>query len=71
MTIRTRARDLVLAAVLLPLLSPSLLAGVAGTRALFDGAPARELVDYLALMGLSGAIFVAGGLSMFAAVIED
>lgn len=71
MTIRTRARDLVLAAVLLPLLSPSLLAGVAGTRALFDGASLRELADYFALMGLAGAIFAAGGLSLFASVIED
>lgn len=71
MTIRTRARDLVLAAVLLPLLSPSLLAGVAGTRALFGGAPVSELTDYLALMGLAAIIFVAGGLSMFASVIED
>lgn len=71
MTIRTRARDLVLSSVLLPLLSPSLLAGVAGTRALFGGAPVSELTDYLALMGLAGVIFVAGGLGLFASVIED
>jgi heme exporter protein B len=71
MTIRTRARDLVLAAVLLPLLAPTLLAGVAGTRALFDGAPMAELTDYFALMGLAGGIFVAGGLGLFASVIED
>ncbi len=70
MTIRTRARDLILASVMLPLLAPSLLAGVAGTRALFDGASFGELTDYFSLMGLFGFIFTAGGLGLFDAVIE-
>lgn len=70
MTIRTRARDLILASVMLPLLSPSLLAGVAGTRALLGGAPFSELTDYFTLMGLFGFIFTAGGLGLFDAVIE-
>jgi len=71
MTIRTRARDLVLSAVLLPLQAPTLLAGVAGTRALFGGEPLSHLRDYFVLMGLAGAIFVVGGLAMFGSVIED
>lgn len=70
MTIRTRARDLVLATVMLPLLSPSILAGVAGTRALLLGATPGELTDYFALLGLFGFIFVAGGLGLFDAVVE-
>ncbi|MBL8742551.1 MAG: heme exporter protein CcmB [Myxococcales bacterium] len=70
MTIRTRARDLVLSSVMLPLLAPSLLAGVAGTRALFMGATFAELGDYFALLGLFGAIFTAGGLGLFDAVVE-
>jgi len=70
MTIRTRARDLVLASVMLPLLTPTLLAGVAGTRALFDGAALAELGDYLALMGVFGVVFTAGGLAMFDALLE-
>ena len=71
MTIRTRARDLVLSAVLLPLLAPTLLAGVAGTRALFGGEPLSGLRDYFILMLLAGAIFTIGGLAMFGSVIED
>lgn len=71
MTIRTRARDLILASVMLPLLSPSLLAGVAGTRALMTGAALPELTDYFSLMGLFGFIFCAGGLGLFDAVIES
>ena len=70
MTIRTRARDLVLATVMLPLLSPSILAGVAGTRALFLGATAGELGDYFALLGMFGFIFVAGGLGLFESVVD-
>ncbi len=70
MTIRTKARDLVLASVMLPLLSPSLLAGVAGTRAAIMGTPLAELGDYFALLGLFGFVFTAGGLGLFDAVVE-
>lgn len=70
MTIRTNARDLVLASVMLPLLAPSLLAGVAGTRELLGGASPSELVDYFVLMGLFGFVFTAGGLGLFESVIE-
>jgi heme exporter protein B len=70
MTVRTRARDLVLASVLFPLLSPTLLAAVAGTRELVGGASLSDLVDYLALMGVFGAVFTAGGLGLFELLIE-
>jgi heme exporter protein B len=70
MTIRTRARDLVLSSVMLPLLAPSLLAGVAGTRALLMGATFAELADYFTLLGLFGVIFTAGGLGLFESVVE-
>jgi heme exporter protein B len=70
MTVRTRARDLVLASVLFPLLAPTLLAAVAGTRELFGGAPLSELGDYFALMGVFAAVFIAGGLGMFDLLIE-
>jgi heme exporter protein B len=70
MTVRTRARDLVLASVLFPLLAPSLLAAVAGTRELFGGARVGELVDYFELMGVFGVVFTAGGLGLFELLIE-
>ena len=70
MTVRTRARDLVLAAVLFPLLTPTLLAAVTGTRALFDGAPIGEMTDYMMLMGVFGVVFVSGGVGLFGALIE-
>jgi heme exporter protein B len=71
MTVRTRARDLVLASVLFPLLAPTLLAAVAGTRELFGGAPIGELVDYMELMGVFGVVFTAGGLGLFETLIES
>jgi heme exporter protein B len=70
MTVRTRARDLVLASVLFPLLAPTLLAAVAGTRELFGGAAESELTDYLVLMGVFDVVFVAGGLGLFDLMIE-
>lgn len=70
MTVRTRARDLVLATVLFPLLAPTLLAAVAGTRELFNGAPLASLTDYFALMGVFALIFTAGGLGLFELLVE-
>jgi heme exporter protein B len=70
MTVRTRARDLVLASVLFPLLSPTLLAAVAATRELVVGAGLAELGDYFLLMGVFDLIFWAGGLGLFGLLIE-
>ncbi len=70
MTVRTRARDLVLASVLFPLLAPTLLSAVAGTRELFNGVPLIGLIDYLELMGVFALVFTAGGLWMFEILIE-
>lgn len=70
MTVRTRARDLVLATVLFPLLAPSLLAAVAGTRELLGGHPVSDLWDYVELMGVFAAVFIAGGLGLFELLIE-
>ncbi len=70
MTVHTRARDLVLASVLFPLLLPTLLAAVAATRELFGGAPLAELGDYLLLMAVFDFVFTAGGLALFGSLIE-
>lgn len=70
MTVRTGARDLLLAVVLFPLLAPTLLAAVAATRELFNGVPLSELGDYLKLMAVFNIVFTAGGLSMFGTLVE-
>jgi heme exporter protein B len=71
MTVRTRARDLVLATVLFPLLSPTLVSGVAATREIFVGAPFEEIRDYLVLLGTFDFVAVLGGLSMFGALLDE
>lgn len=65
MTVRTRARDLVLAIVLFPLLSPVLLAAVGATRDLLDGQPMNVLTGYFKVMLIFDVAFVAGGLALF------
>jgi heme exporter protein B len=65
MTVRTAARDLVLAIVLFPLLSPTLMAVVGATRDLFNGHSLPDLVGYFKVMGIFDLAFVAGGLTLF------
>jgi heme exporter protein B len=70
MTVKTRARDLMLAIVLFPLLSPTLLAAVVATRELLNHTPVAELVDYFQLMLVFDVTFVAGGLALFGSLME-
>jgi heme exporter protein B len=70
MTVRTGARDLLLAVVLFPLIAPTLLAAVAGTRELFGGASIAELGDYFRLMLVFDVVFTAGGLALFGTLVE-
>lgn len=71
MTVRTQARDLILAIVLFPLLSPTLLSAIAATRTLLDGAPLSELSDYLKFMAVFDVAFISGGLALFGSLIES
>lgn len=70
MTVRTRARDLILAIVLFPLLSPTLLAAVVATRELLNHTPIVELGDYFRLMAVFDLTFVAGGLALFGSLTD-
>lgn len=70
MTVRTQARDLLLAVVLFPLLAPTLLTAVVATRELFGGIPFAELGDYFMLMGVFDLVFVVGGVALFGTLIE-
>lgn len=65
MTVRTKARDLILAIVLFPLLTPTLLSAVVATRDLLDGAPLSELGAFFKLMIVFDLTFIAGGISLF------
>jgi len=70
MTVRTNARDLILAVVLFPLLAPTLVCAVLATRQVFEGAALSDLGDYLILMGVFDVVFITAGLGMFATLTE-
>jgi heme exporter protein B len=77
MTVRTRARELLLASILFPLLSPALVSSVGATREIFyaaaGGTPVdmAEVRDWLVLLGVFDAVAVIGGMAMFGALIEE
>ena len=70
MTVRTGARDLVLAIVLFPLLSPTLMAAVGATRDLLDGQSLAELYGWFKVMWIFDLAFLAGGLTLFGALAD-
>ena len=77
MTVRTRARELLLASVLFPLLSPALLSSVSATREVLYAAGAGQAValsevrDQLVLLGVFDMVAIVGGVTMFGALVED
>jgi heme exporter protein B len=77
MTVRTRARELILATVLFPLLSPALLSSVTATREIFyaaaSGMPVNtgEVGDWLRLLAVFDVVAIAGGLGLFGQLLED
>lgn len=71
MTVRTRARDLVLAIVLFPLLSPVLVCGVVGTRKAFELQPFDSYSGFLGLMAMATVITAALGIGLFGALVDD
>jgi heme exporter protein B len=70
MTLRTGARELVLAGVLFPLLAPTLLASVVATRELCAGASLGELGGHFGLVGFFDLLFVVGGIGLFGTLVE-
>jgi heme exporter protein B len=77
MTVRTRARELLLASVLFPLLSPALMSSIGATREIFYAAATGQAVDiaevrdWLVLLGVFDAVAIVGGMAMFGALVED
>lgn len=81
MTARTRARDLVLALVLFPLLLPALLCSVSATHDIITaaqnvemrstGALLWEIRGWLGLLGVFDAMMTIGGIALFGALVDD
>ena len=77
MTVRTGARDLMLSAVLFPLLAPLIMTAVAGTRELLltieagQVAQWSELRDYVLLLGVFDFVALFLGAGLFHLLVED
>ncbi|MCL2723075.1 MAG: heme exporter protein CcmB [Polyangiaceae bacterium] len=71
LTVRTRARDLVLAIVLFPLLSPVLVCGVVGSRKAFEAQPFESYSGFLGLMGASAFIAIVLGAGLFGPLVDE
>lgn len=68
---RTRARDLLLAVVLYPLVSPALLCGVVATRDLFGGKAFGEIADWFKLLIIFDLVFIAGGVALLPTLLDE
>lgn len=71
LTVKTRARDLVLAVVLYPLASPGLLCGVVGTRELLAGHGGAALWPWVKLLLAFDLVCVGGGLLLMGPLLEE
>jgi heme exporter protein B len=71
MVARTRARDLLLAVVLYPLVSPALLAGVVATRDLLGGAPVGDLLDWYRTLVIFDLLCIAGGIGLLGPLLTE
>lgn len=71
MSVRTRARDLMLSVVLFPLASPGLLAGIVATREVLGGAPLDEMFEWLRILIAFDLVGIVCGLVFFETLMSD
>ncbi len=72
LAVETRARDLIVPLLLLPLLVPVVIAGASATEPLFTGAQsAEDLGRWVALLGLYDTVFVLLTVGVFDFLLED
>lgn len=71
MGVRTRARDMVLAVALFPVISPALLCGVVATRELLGGAPAHEIWSWAQMLFAFDIAFTTAGVLLFEPLVCD
>jgi heme exporter protein B len=72
LAVETRARDLIVPLLLLPLLVPVVIAGAEGTEPLFTGSQSpHELGKWLGLLGLYDMVFLLVSIAVFDFLLED
>jgi heme exporter protein B len=72
MGVRTRARDMLLAVVVFPVVAPALLCGVVATRELLvNGATLSELASWIRILLAFDLAFVTAGIYLFEPLMTD
>lgn len=71
LSVRSRARDLMLSVIIFPLIAPALLSAVVATREVFAGAPLDETIEWLRILAAFDLIFLAGGYYLFEPLMSD
>ncbi len=71
LSVRSRARDLMLSVIIFPLIAPALLSAVVATRELFSGAPPTETLEWLRVLGAFDIVFLAGGYLLFEPLMAE
>lgn len=70
-TVRLRAREVMLPLLMLPVLAPLLLAAVRATAAALAGDPFGELGSWLGLLAAFDVVMVVAGLATYGYLLED
>ncbi|MFN8640615.1 MAG: heme exporter protein CcmB [Candidatus Binatia bacterium] len=70
-SLRTRAREVMLPLLMLPLAAPLLIAGIQATSALMAGEPIRAVAHWLNLIGAFDAVFLVVGWMAFEYVVAE
>ncbi len=71
MAVHTRARDVLLPVLLLPVSVPLLIASTKATAGLLDGAGLAAVASWLQLLAVCDAVFLGASLAMFEYVVEE
>ena len=69
--VRTSARDMMLAVIVLPVVAPALLSGVVATRELIGGAPLGEIYGWMLVLGAFDLGFLAAGFVLFEMLLVE
>lgn len=71
LSVKSRAREMMLAVTIFPVVTPALLCGVVGTRELLLGAPFSDIIGWLALLGAFDLGLLAAGIVLFDPLMAD
>jgi len=71
LSVKSRAREMMLAVTVFPVVTPALLCGVVATRELLLGATLVELSGWLALLGAFDLALLAAGIVLFDPLMAD